>query len=265
MDNLETILENKRKEVKDYKETHGDHLYTGEGRERPSFKNAVALADQLSVIAEIKRMSPSQGAMNMKDDPLDIARLYEQTGASAVSVLTDEKFFGGSFDFLKAISEELKIPLLCKDFIIDRIQIDLAKLSGASAVLLITEALDDHALEDLYRYAYSIGLDCLVEAHYPENIRRASELKAEIIGINNRNLFTFEESLNHSIEQAHLLPEASVKLSLSALRSREDMVRLAEANFDGILAGTVLMKAFNKKAALNSFLGVSKPQKTMAQ
>jgi len=141
---------------------------------------------------------------------------------------------------------------------LDPIQIDLAKLSGASAVLLITDILDDSGLLKLYEYAAHSGLDALVEAHEPQNIRRAGELGAKIIGINNRNLFTLEESLNHSLENAHLIPEDAVKLSLSSVKTRADAQKIANAGFDGILIGGVLMKAFNRRAALNSFKGVEK-------
>lgn len=262
---LEEILENKRREIKEFKELHGEHIYSGGGHDVPSFKNALSNEENLSVIAEIKRMSPSQGIMNMEESPVEIAKIYEEVGADAVSVLTDSKFFGGSFEFLKEISKNIKNPILCKDFIIDRIQIDLAKLSGASAVLLITDILDDRQLLDLYEYTYKQGIEALVEAHLPENIKRAVELQAEIIGINNRNLFKFEEDLKHSMKNVYLIPEETVKLSLSSIRTRDDALNIARYGFDGILIGAVLMKAFNKKAALNSFLGIPKSMRELSE
>lgn len=262
---MEEILENKRHEVQEFKDLHGDHIYSGGEHNAPSFKKALGLENAISVIAEVKRMSPSHGVMNMEESPVQIAKMYDEVGANAISVLTDEKFFGGSFEFLAEISRSVKAPTLCKDFILDKVQIDLAKLSGASAVLLITDILDDKSLLELYEYTYSIGLEALVEAHLLENIKRAVQLQAQIIGINNRNLFTFEEDLNHSRKNVYLIAEDTVKLSLSSFRSREDAVNIARFGFDGILIGAVLMKAFNKKAALNSFLRIPKSMKELAE
>ena len=254
---MDDILENKKKEVQEFKEVHGDHVFTG-GKPPASFYKAVKKDKTLSVIAEVKRKSPSQGEMAMEEDPADIAKLYAEVGADAISVLTDEKFFGGGFDFLREIADTVTVPLLCKDFIIDPIQIDMAKLNGASAVLLITEILDDKQLLALYEYSAKLGLDALVEAHKIDNVKRAAELDAKIIGINNRNLFTFEEDLKHSLVCREFLPDAAAKISLSSCKTREDAIFIAKAGYDGILMGGVLMKAFNKRAALNSFLGVGK-------
>ncbi len=204
-------------------------------------------------------MSPSRGLLNGEESPLDLASLNAGTGADAISVLTDRKYFGGSFEFLTDISRAVPVPTLCKDFILDPVQIDLAKLSGASAVLLIAEILNDRELESLSAHAARIGLECLVEAHHPDNIRRASATPSPVIGINNRNLFTFEESLDHSLGWVHLIPEDRCRLSLSSVQSRLDAERAARAGFDGVLIGTALMRAFNKRAALNSFREIPKP------
>lgn len=257
MAKLNEILENKRKEVDDLKELHGDVIFSGDYPVR-SFYDALKQERNLSIIAEIKRKSPSQGNMAMAENPLEIAKLYDEAGVNAMSILTDEKFFGGSFEFLKDISQATETPLLCKDFIIDRIQIDLAKLNGASAVLLIADILDDKNLKDLYDYAADRRMDVLLEAHKPENVKRAADLNARIIGINNRNLFTFEEDLNHSLRVRELIPDSALKVSLSSCKTRDDARKLMKAGYDAVLIGGVIMKAFNRKAALKSFVGIPK-------
>lgn len=254
---MDDILSQKKVEIAEFKNLHGENLFTGKMTRR-SFREAVGKEDSLSLITEIKRKSPSHGAMGADADPVEIAKIYTSSGADAISVLTDSKFFGGSFEFLKSISGAVAIPLLCKDFVIDPIQIDLAKLSGASAVLLITDILSDSDLERLYLYAGKIGLDALVEAHHPENVKRAAAFGPEIIGINNRNLFTLEEDLRHSERMREFLPEGSVKLSLSSVQCREDAEKVASWGYDGVLAGAVFMKAFNKRAAVHSFTGIGK-------
>ncbi len=254
---LDDIMENKRNEVRLYKNLYGEHIdqaYKSKG----SFLEALRKFENLALIAEIKRKSPSQGKMAEEEDPVEIAGLYEASGVNAVSVLTDQKFFGGDFDVLEKISHNIKIPLLCKDFIIDRIQIDLALISGASAVLLITEIMDDKSLLDLYEYAGSLGMDALVEAHFPQNVKRAAELGAEIIGINNRNLANLEENPRHAEELAPLIPSGIVKLSLSSCKDREDAIRFAKAGFDGILVGGVIMKSRDRSAAIKNFLNIPK-------
>lgn len=252
---MQEILDNKAIEIREFKELHGEHIHAG-GKPERSFLDAVKPRDSLNVIAEVKRMSPSRGIINDKDSPAEIAHIYSSMGVQAISVLTDRKYFGGGFEFLGEIAKVTAVPLLCKDFILDRVQIDLAKLSGASAVLLISDILDDRQLADLYGYASEIGLDVLMEGHKPENIQRAVQSGAKIIGINNRDLSTMEEKKGHSAETVHLIPPDRIRISLSSIHSREEAVRIAQAGFDGVLIGTVLMKAYNKKAAVTSFLNI---------
>ena len=197
MSKLEEIISNKRDEIPGLKaaliDRHCNPLKKYSGQ---SFFESLKNTPDLALIAEVKRKSPSQGSMAGGEDPAEIARIFGEAGVNAISVLTDRRFFGGDFDILRDISASVKaVPLLCKDFIIDRVQVDLALANGASAVLLITEALDDDALlENLYVYIKSLGLDALVEAHFSRNVKRAVDLGARIIGINNRNLDTLEEN-----------------------------------------------------------------------
>jgi indole-3-glycerol phosphate synthase len=220
--------------------------------ERPFLSEAIR-AHKFGVIAEIKRSSPSEGKINYGDSPLQIASVYEQNGATAISVLTDNKFFGGSFDILRDIANKVSIPVLCKEFIIDPVQIELASRCNASAILLITDILDDNELVSLFEATKRAGMEALVEAHSPENIRRAVDLGAEIIGINNRNLFTFEVDLYHSIGNIEFIPDDRIRLSLSAVKSSQDIQLLKKAGFDGVLVGTSLMQSSDIGGMIRGF------------
>lgn len=253
---LDDIIEHKKREL-DKIERQVMESYSTPLSWAPSFAEAFR-GNELAVIAEIKKKSPSAGELDTGMNVTERALAYQEAGADAVSVLTDEKYFGGSFEDLGAVSEKLCIPTLCKDFIISRLQIDLARQKMASAVLLIAEALSDSLLEDLYNYAQGLGMDCLVEAHEPRQISRVAEFGARVAGINNRNLRTLEENPGHALANAHLMSKNALKLSLSSLKMREEAEKLAAAGFDGVLAGTVLMKAFNIKAAVKSFKGIKK-------
>lgn len=220
---------------------------------RASFIKALQ-NNKLSLIAEVKRRSPSDNALNINMDPVEIAQTYANNGASAISVLCDKKYFGGDMDFLREIALKIDTPLLCKEFIIDPMQITLARDNGASAILLITDILEDKELDLLYHTALDLGLDVLTEAYSPENIKRAVELGANIIGINNRNLFTFEININHSVKYIGLIPEDRIRLSLSAVQNRDDAIILAKAGFDGILVGSSLMKSDDVAKAVRDLI-----------
>ncbi|MFY7752315.1 MAG: indole-3-glycerol phosphate synthase TrpC, partial [Exiguobacterium acetylicum] len=184
MNILDRIIETKRTEVLQLKLTGVERI----DREalKPSIKQRLSGAE-LSVIAEIKRASPSKGAIALDVDVVAQAKQYEASGATVISVLTDETYFKGSMDDLAAVAAAVDIPVLCKDFMIDRIQIDRAKAHGARLILLIVAALEQETLADLYAYAYAEGLEVLVEVHDEEELRRAEAIGAQIIGINNRN------------------------------------------------------------------------------
>ncbi len=242
MDRLQEILDHKKKEIELLHEDYQPDIAAMQ-KPRPSFAQALDNKPYLSVIAEIKRQSPSAGELNTRVDPLKQADIYQKNGAAAISVLTDRKFFGGDISILKEVAENTTIPVLCKEFILDPFQIDQARENGASAVLLISDILDDTELMSLYHYARDMEMDVLLEAHHPENIERCVELRAPIIGINNRNLRTFEIDLDHSIRVAPLLPDFAIKLSLSAVNTAEDAQRLVLAGYQGILAGSSLMRS----------------------
>lgn len=210
-------------------------------------KNAVPIfpsSNSMHVIAEIKRSSPSKGAIDMGVDPVTQAKQYEKLGASAISVLTDRTFFNGSMDDLRAVREEVNLPLLCKDFMIDQVQIDRAKHAGATIILLIVAALPENKLHELYQYAKQLNLEVLCEVHNEAEMEVAINLEANLIGINNRNLKTFEVDLNVTEKLAPMIKNRSTTLlSESGIRSRNDVERAAQAGAKGILVGETLMKS----------------------
>ncbi|WP_028855526.1 indole-3-glycerol phosphate synthase TrpC [Psychrilyobacter atlanticus] len=209
-------------------------------RSRSSFINALK-KEGLSIIGEVKRASPSKGLIKENFDPLELAVEYEEC-VDAVSVLTEESFFLGSPEYLKKITLEVEIPALRKDFIVDEVQIYEAKILGASAILLITVILDEKILKKFIKTAESLGMDALVEVHTKEEVETALRAGAEIIGINNRNLKTFEVDLNTTIELAKLIPKDRVIVSESGIKDELDIKRLIAAEIDGVLIGEVFMR-----------------------
>ncbi len=191
---LEKIIQQKRVEVEQLK-VNGFDLIKNVNRSIPSFYESCMKNEQMSVIAEVKRASPSKGDIHKQVDPVDQAIQYEKAKATAISVLTDETFFKGSIDDLSRIREAVQLPILCKDFIIDAIQIDRAKSAGATIILLIVAALEEEKLVELHRYAVCLGLEVIVEVHNEHEVAIANSLDVRIIGINNRDLKTFEVDL----------------------------------------------------------------------
>ena len=221
-----------------------------------------AASPELKIIAEFKRASPSVGMIRSDLPPADVARHYERGGACAISVLTDEEYFGGSIGDLMAVRSSTHLPVLRKDFIIDEIQIYEATIAGADAVLLIVAALDDESLGALRNVAEDeLGLDALIEVHTSGELRRALNAGAKIIGVNNRDLQTFEVSLSTS---ERLISEASadcVMISESGLCGPEELHHLHALGFRGFLIGEPLMRAKNPETALRNLLAdVNDPQ-----
>lgn len=218
---------------------------------------AGALADvsKVNVIAEFKRRSPSKGEIRLGADPVTTARTYESAGASAVSVLTEEDYFGGSLDDLRGIRKAISLPILRKDFIFDEYQVYESAAAGADAVLLIVAALDDGALIRLRRIIEDeLGMDALVEVHTADEMKRAGECGARLIGVNNRDLQTFKVSLEPSVQLAQLAPDGSALISESGIRSAVDIGRLRKLGYRGFLIGESLMRADDPEAALRALL-----------
>jgi indole-3-glycerol phosphate synthase len=210
---------------------------------------------ELKIIAEFKRASPSVGMIRSDLSPADVARHYERGGACAISVLTDEEYFGGSIDDLSAVRSSTHLPVLLKDFIIDPIQIYEAAIAGADAVLLIAAVLDIVSLGNLLKVAENdLGLDALVEVHTSDELHRALNPGAKLIGVNNRDLQTFEVSLRTSERLISEAPADCVMISESGLRSPEQLRDLQALGFHGFLIGEQLMRAKNPETALRDLL-----------
>lgn len=217
-----------------------------------SFKNALAKPDRLSVISEVKKASPSKGLIQPNFDPVKIAKEYETCGADAVSCLTEEHYFQGSSEYFKAIRQAIGLPMIRKDFIIDEYQIYEARLMGADAILLIAAVLDDEKLKRFGDTARSLGLDILAETHDESELERVLALDFDIIGINNRNLKTFEVTLETTARLAGMIPEGKVVVSESGIRDNADMKTVRSYGADAVLIGETLMRSGNIGATLTA-------------
>lgn len=247
---LDNIINKKKEEVAMLK-TSGLSYTTD--RKPVSFYDRVAASKTMSLIAEVKRASPSKGDINLGVNPVEQASIYADNGADAVSVLTDAPFFKGTMDDLKAVKSSIDIPVLNKDFIIDPIQIDRAYASGGDMILLIAAALDDEAMKRLYHHAKEKNLDVLVEVHDEAEMERALKLEAQLIGINNRNLKTFDIDLAVSERLLRSYgKERAFFVSESGIQSAEDAIRMKEAGARVLLVGETLMKAGNVAEAVRS-------------
>ena len=211
--------------------------------------------DGMSYICEVKKASPSKGLIAPDFSYLAIAKEYEQAGASAISCLTEPFYFQGADQYLREISAAVQIPVLRKDFTVDEYMIYQAKSLGASAVLLICAILDDGELRAYRQLAKELGLDALVEAHDEYEVDRALNLGAEIVGVNNRDLRTFQIDMNNSICLRKMAPDNVVFVSESGIRTPEDIRILYENKVDAVLIGETLMRSPDKKAALESLNG----------
>jgi indole-3-glycerol phosphate synthase len=207
--------------------------------------------NRTNIIAEIKRASPSKGVISDKIDVAEIARNYESGGACAISVLTEEDRFKGSLEDLKTVKANVSLPILRKDFIFDEFQIYESAQNGADVILLIAAMLGDEDLQKFYHLAEEVlGLDALVEVHTLEELKRATKIGAKIIGVNNRNLQTFEVSLDTSRELIKHKPDNALMIAESGLQTVEDLQELKSLGFKGFLIGETLMRSENPSATL---------------
>ena len=223
-------------------------------RQKITFLQALQ-KDGMSYICEVKKSSPSKGLIAPDFPYLAIAKEYEQAGASAISCLTEPFYFQGADQYLREIAATVQIPVLRKDFTVDEYMIYQAKSLGASAVLLICAILDDGELRAYRQLAKELGLDALVEAHDEYEVDRALNLGAEIVGVNNRDLRTFQVDMNNSIRLRKMAPDNVVFVSESGIRTPEDIRLLYENKVDAVLIGETLMRSPDKKAALESLNG----------
>ena len=254
---LDTIIAQKRAELKD-KHLKGLIPPEHEVSSPRGFREALVSDPGVSIIAEVKKASPSKGLLCPNFDQVSIAEDYQAGGARAVSVLTDEKFFQGKLEFLPKIRKEIDLPLLRKDFIIDPFQIEEARLWGADAVLLIVAVLDDNMLSDFLAYTREKGLDALVEVHDENEMERALAANADLIGVNNRNLEDFSVSIETTFRIRKALPSEIPLVSESGISTPDDIKRLLDAGITAALIGEALVKAENRITSLAALVEAGK-------
>lgn len=254
---LNEICAHKQQEVQRKKsEVPLPELQEAIGRARPPRDFRAALRKPgISLIAEVKKASPSKGTFIEDFDPIGLASLYEQAGARAISVLTDEKYFQGSLDDLTSVHKGVSVPCLRKEFIIDEFQVYEARAAQADAILLIVRCLSDAQLKDYLDLAHELGMDVLVETHTAAEIERAIGSGAHIIGINNRDLDTFTVDLNTTLELKRLVPGGHVLVSESGIHHRDDVVKLEDGGIDAILVGEALVSSRNIAGKIGELLG----------
>ena len=243
---LDEILEHKRRELDVARARVDPDELARRAREHPEaprgFRAALIDGERPRVIAEIKQRSPSRGEIRADFDPAACAKAYAEGGAAAISVLTDERYFGGQLDFLEVVRRAAPLPLLRKDFLVDAYQIDEARVHGADAVLLIASALTPTELEALRRHALGLGLDALVEVHDEGELGEALSAGADLVGVNNRDLRSFEVDLALTEKLAPLLPGGVVLVAESGIFTARDVARLEEAGAHAFLVGESLMR-----------------------
>jgi indole-3-glycerol phosphate synthase len=243
---LDRIVAHKRQEIVEQSRAMSEaDLVARLGQAPPvrDFRAALERGPGLGIIAEVKKASPSAGVLRADFDPSAIARIYESSGASAISVLTDEHFFQGHLDYLRSIRQAVEVPLLRKDFVLDRYQVLQARAAGADAVLLIAEILNDVELATLVGEIHALGMQALVELYDRANLPRVLASGARLIGVNNRDLRTFVTRLEHTLELATQMPPDCCLVSESGIRTRADLDRLGAAGVKAVLVGETLMRA----------------------
>jgi len=257
-DLLQKIVAGKRREVEQSRAARPERELERRLADAPpvrEFHAALSGGPGVRLIAEVKKASPSAGVLRADFDPVAIARTYAGAGAAALSVLTDAAFFQGSLAHLEAIRAAVALPLLRKDFLLERYQFLEARIAGADAVLLIAEILDDAALPHLLGEARALGLAALVELYDPANLPRVLAAGATIVGVNNRDLRTFATRLEHTLECAPRLPAGCVLVSESGIRTRDDIRRLEAAGVQAVLIGETFMRAPDMAAKVRELFG----------
>jgi indole-3-glycerol phosphate synthase len=221
------------------------------------FGKALATGSGIRLIAEVKKASPSKGVIRADFDPIGIARIYDESGAACISVLTEGKFFQGKLEYLGEIRKAVQLPLLRKDFIIDEYQIHEARAAGADAILLIAACLEKRQMEDFLGLAKIEGLDVLVEAHTGAELNKSLSAGAMIVGINNRDLKTFTVDLRTTLDMLKDIPDDRFVVSESGIKSRADVVMLEQAGTDAILVGESLMREKDIRKKVKELLGTT--------
>jgi len=254
---LEEILEHKRRQVEKAEERlpkdEIEKIVTV--TKKKDFKGAISKAKDINLIAELKKASPSHGVLRHEYDPKEIAKIYAENGAAAISVLTEEKYFRGNLVHLNIAREAGGLPVLRKDFIISEYQVYESALANADAILLIASILDKGMLRGLYNEAKSLGMDVMVEVHNQRDLEKTLGTAAEIIGINNRDLTTFEIDLNTTLELAPKIPQDKIIVSESGIKDFEDVKRIKERGVKAVLVGEAFMQSDDIAAEIKRIMG----------
>jgi indole-3-glycerol phosphate synthase len=258
---LDRIVESKKREVRCKKQERplSELLSVIQGLPAPRlFFEDLIHEKAVAIIAEIKRASPSAGILRQDFDPVSIAKTYKKNGARAISILTEEKYFNGKLSYLNQVRKEVNLPLLRKDFVLDPYQVVEARAAGADAVLLILSILSKEQGFELVVTTREFKLDLLVEVHTAEELQRALSYGCRVIGINNRNLTTFEVDLNTTERLFSAIPKEVVVISESGIKQKQDVEKLGQLGVDAVLIGETLMRQKDVGAALRQFSGVPK-------
>lgn len=256
---LEKIYQHKLREVAECKKRIPLEELKRDVKKRQgvkSFGSALKSDANISIIAEIKKASPSLGIIRNDFNPIEIARLYETGGAAAISVLTDEKFFQGSLSYLRDVKKSVSLPVLRKDFIVDLYQIYEARSAGADAILLIAALLSRDEIQRFLELAEELGMDSLVEVHSETELQKILQTSARIVGINNRDLATFKVDLASTLRLMPMIPSGKIVVSESGIKSRADVEKLIGIGVNAILVGETLMKSDDIPTKLHELLGM---------
>ncbi|QEG34022.1 indole-3-glycerol phosphate synthase TrpC [Bythopirellula goksoeyrii] len=254
---LEKIVATKRREVAEARTLVPESELRARVVDAPEVRDffaALAQGDSIRLIAEVKKASPSAGIIREDFSPVEIAQIYEQHGAACISVLTDVSYFQGSLDYLSQVRAAVGLPVLRKDFIIDSYQLLEARVAGADAVLLIAECLDDCQLRKLYGEVIELGMTPLIELYEPENLPRVLETGTNLVGVNNRNLHTFEVDLGHTLRLRQEIPDDCVLVGESGIKTRADVLQLEQGGVDAILVGESLIREKNIGSAVDELI-----------
>lgn len=258
MNILDKIIEQKKIEVANLKKK----ISLTELKEAAFFnRKTISLKESVKsgsgIISEFKRKSPSKGIINDQVDVLEVTKFYEKFGASGISILTDHQFFGGKLEDILKVRNEISIPILRKDFIIDEYQFYEAKANGADVILLIASCLSPHKVQEFTQLSHELGLEVLLEIHTEEELKHFNN-KIDLVGINNRNLKDFKVDLQHSVNLKNLLPKDVLAVAESGIYSIEDYLFLKEKGFDGFLMGEYFMRNENPGIAFEEFINTIK-------
>lgn len=254
---ISRIIEEKRRVVEEAKRLKSKEELIKEVSHisvNSSFKKNISRPHHVNLIAEIKKASPSKGILRGDFNPVKIAMTYQAHGASAISVLTDERFFEGKLEHIKMVKEAVSLPVLRKDFIIDEYQIYESVACGADAIILIADLLSDSEMTGFYQLAASLGLDVLLEVHNEEDMEKAIATGGDIIGVNNRDLHTFKVDLAVTQKLMRLIPAHKIKVSESGIKSYEDVMFLKSLGINAILIGEAFMESPDIAAKMHEIM-----------